>query len=268
MRMPGLGPLVPPSGGPRQDARGRFGRERPLLRLVPRAARPVPLDVGSRPPGRRPPRPRRLLRLLGPARPAPALRPVRGAGCVRLRTAPAPAESRYDLDAHLEGVEALLDEPATILGHSTGCLLALGAAVRWPELVRHDVLTGLPAWPGRATALAEVGRLGPWPGDRRPATGEDGSSARPCADTACWRRRWRPSPSVRSLRPWPSTVSATPGPAFTAPFATWSWPNRRASCSPRWGAPSRPSSAVTTGCAGRTMPAAWPTTIPACRWRS
>lgn len=85
---------------------------------------------------------------------------------------PAPEASRYDLDAHLEGVEALLYEPATIVGHSTGCLLALGAAARWPALVRHVVLTGLPAWPDRATALAEVGRLGAmarWTatGDRR-----------------------------------------------------------------------------------------------------
>ena len=85
---------------------------------------------------------------------------------------PAPADSRYDLDAHLEGLEALLDEPATIVGHSTGCLLALGAAARWPSLVRHVVLTGLPAWPDRATAVAEVGRLGAmarWTaaGDRR-----------------------------------------------------------------------------------------------------
>ncbi len=85
---------------------------------------------------------------------------------------PAPEASRYDLGDHLDGVEALLDEPATIVGHSTGCLLALGAAVRWPTLVRHVVLTGLPAWPDRATALAEVGRLGAmarWTasGDRR-----------------------------------------------------------------------------------------------------
>jgi len=85
---------------------------------------------------------------------------------------PAPPDSTYDLDAHLEGVEPLLDEPATIVGHSTGCLLALGAAARWPELVRHVVLTGLPAWPDRATALAEVGHLGAmarWTanGDRR-----------------------------------------------------------------------------------------------------
>lgn len=85
---------------------------------------------------------------------------------------PAPDGSRYDLSAHLDGVEPLLDEPATIVGHSTGCLVALGAAARWPELVRHVVLTGLPAWPDRATALAEVGRLGAmarWTanGDRR-----------------------------------------------------------------------------------------------------
>jgi len=85
---------------------------------------------------------------------------------------PAPPGSRYDLDAHLEGLETLLDERATVVGHSTGCLLALGAAARWPTLVGHVVLTGLPAWPDRATALAEVGRLGAmarWTaaGDRR-----------------------------------------------------------------------------------------------------
>lgn len=85
---------------------------------------------------------------------------------------PAPPESRYDLDAHLEGLEPLLDEPATIVGHSTGCLVALGAAARWPTLVRHVVLTGPPAWADRATAQAEVGRIGAmarWTatGDRR-----------------------------------------------------------------------------------------------------
>ena len=85
---------------------------------------------------------------------------------------PVPDHSRYDLDAHLEGVGPLLSEPATIVGHSTGCLLALGAAARWPGLVRHLVLTGLPAWPDRPTALAEIGRLGAmarWTatGDRR-----------------------------------------------------------------------------------------------------
>lgn len=85
---------------------------------------------------------------------------------------PAPEESRYDLEAHLDGVDALLDEPAVIVGHSTGCLLALGAAARWPSRVRHVVLTGLPAWPDRAIALAEIGRIGAmarWTatGDRR-----------------------------------------------------------------------------------------------------
>jgi len=69
-------------------------------------------------------------------------------------------------------LEPLVDKPATIVGHSTGCLVALGAAARWPTLVRHVVLTGLPAWADRATALAEVGRLGAmarWTaaGDRR-----------------------------------------------------------------------------------------------------
>ena len=85
---------------------------------------------------------------------------------------PAPDEARYDLDAHLDGLEALLEERATIVGHSTGCLVALGAAVRWPALVSRLVLTGLPAWPDRDTALVEIGRLGAmarWTaaGDRR-----------------------------------------------------------------------------------------------------
>lgn len=73
---------------------------------------------------------------------------------------PAPEGSAYDLDAHLEGLEPLLGEPATIVAHSTGCLLALAAAGRWPEIVQRLVLTGLPAWPDRASALEEVGRLG------------------------------------------------------------------------------------------------------------
>ena len=73
---------------------------------------------------------------------------------------PTPEQSRYDLGAQLDGLEALLDEPATIVGHSTGCLVALGAATRWPTLVSRLVLTGLPAWPDRDTALVEIGRLG------------------------------------------------------------------------------------------------------------
>ncbi len=85
---------------------------------------------------------------------------------------PAPGTSAYDLDAHLEGLERLLVEPATLVAHSTGCLIALGAAARWPHLVLRLVLTSLPAWPDRATAVSEVGRLGAmarWTatGDRR-----------------------------------------------------------------------------------------------------
>lgn len=73
---------------------------------------------------------------------------------------PAPDDSRYDLEAHLEGLQPLLSEPATLVAHSTGCLVALGAAARWPHLVQQLVLTGLPAWPDRRIALAEVGRIG------------------------------------------------------------------------------------------------------------
>ncbi len=85
---------------------------------------------------------------------------------------PAPDSSPYDLDAHLAGLQPLLVQPATIVAHSTGCLLALGAASRWPHLVERLVLTGLPAWPDRATAHVEVGRIGAmarWTadGDRR-----------------------------------------------------------------------------------------------------
>ena len=85
---------------------------------------------------------------------------------------PAPEASRYDLDAHLEGLEPLLTEPVTLVAHSTGCLVALGAAGRWPHLVERLVLTGLPAWPDRRSALVEVGRIGAmarWTanGDRR-----------------------------------------------------------------------------------------------------
>jgi len=85
---------------------------------------------------------------------------------------PAPEASSYDLEAHLDGLGPLLTEPATLVAHSTGCLVALGAAGRWPHLVERLVLTGLPAWPNRKSALAEVGRIGAmarWTsnGDRR-----------------------------------------------------------------------------------------------------
>src|SRR3954454_8033245 len=52
---------------------------------------------------------------------------------------PAPVAT---LDAYGERVAGVLDAPAVVAGHSLGGLVALGLAVRHPEIVRGLVLAG------------------------------------------------------------------------------------------------------------------------------
>ena len=52
---------------------------------------------------------------------------------------PAPAER---LDPYADRMAALLDEPAVVLGHSLGAVVALRMAIRHPELVRGLLLAG------------------------------------------------------------------------------------------------------------------------------
>lgn len=73
---------------------------------------------------------------------------------------PSPPDSLYNVDAHLDALLPLVPVGSIVVAHSTGCLLATALAARHPELVRGLLLLGLPAFPDRATAIAEVGRLG------------------------------------------------------------------------------------------------------------
>lgn len=73
---------------------------------------------------------------------------------------PAPPDAAYDVDCHVRHLLSLVDEPVVIVGHSTGGVIAAALATRLPELVRHLVLVGLPAFPDEVTAREEIGRLG------------------------------------------------------------------------------------------------------------
>lgn len=60
------------------------------------------------------------------------------------RSGPAPRPEQLDLDAHVDDAAALLDaldaSPATVIGRSTGGLVALALTRRHPDLVRRLVL--------------------------------------------------------------------------------------------------------------------------------
>lgn len=73
---------------------------------------------------------------------------------------PKPADSSYDVDAHLAALSPLLDAPSVVVGHSTGAVLAAALAARRPDRVTGLVLVGLPAFPDESTARRQVGRLG------------------------------------------------------------------------------------------------------------
>lgn len=73
---------------------------------------------------------------------------------------PAPPDSRYDVDAHLDALLAALPGPSLLVAHSTGCLLAAALAARRPDLARGLVLLGAPVFPDDATAVEEIARLG------------------------------------------------------------------------------------------------------------
>ena len=66
---------------------------------------------------------------------------------------PKPAWLEYDIDDHARAVIASLEkqrlpQPAVLVGHSMGCLIAVRVA-RWrPDLVRHLVLYEMPLYEG------------------------------------------------------------------------------------------------------------------------
>lgn len=66
---------------------------------------------------------------------------------------PKPQWLRYDIDDHASAVISAiqrlrLGEPAVLVGHSMGCLVALRVARRRPDLVRHMVLYEMPLYEG------------------------------------------------------------------------------------------------------------------------
>lgn len=73
---------------------------------------------------------------------------------------PAPEDNAYDVDAHLSGLNEHVPDESVIVAHSTGAVLAAAFARRHPGRVSRMLLLGLPAYPDRATARAEVGSLG------------------------------------------------------------------------------------------------------------
>src|SRR5262249_4217583 len=58
--------------------------------------------------------------------------------------------SGYDLATMADDLDALLDGPATLVGHSWGALVALRLALRRPERVNRLVLVEAPLPPSRA----------------------------------------------------------------------------------------------------------------------
>lgn len=73
---------------------------------------------------------------------------------------PAPSDSTYDVDAHLDALVSVLPGPSLVVAHSTGCLLATALAAQRPDLALGLVLLGTPVFPDDATAVDEIGRLG------------------------------------------------------------------------------------------------------------
>lgn len=66
---------------------------------------------------------------------------------------PKPGWPRYDADDHAGAVIASLEQlrlgqPAILVGHSMGCLVAVRVARRRPDLVRHLVLYEMPLYEG------------------------------------------------------------------------------------------------------------------------
>jgi pimeloyl-ACP methyl ester carboxylesterase len=66
---------------------------------------------------------------------------------------PKPAWINYDIDDHAKAVITSLqrlrtNQPAVLVGHSMGCLVALRVARRRPDLVKHLILYEMPLYEG------------------------------------------------------------------------------------------------------------------------
>jgi pimeloyl-ACP methyl ester carboxylesterase len=74
---------------------------------------------------------------------------------------PWPADSPYDVEAHLDALLAVAPSRGVVVAHSTGAILALALAARHPERVEKLLLIGAPLYEDLAQARREVRRLGP-----------------------------------------------------------------------------------------------------------
>lgn len=66
---------------------------------------------------------------------------------------PKPDWLEYNVDDHVASVAATikklhLHEPAIVVGHSMGCLVAVRLARKYPEVVRHEILYEMPLYDG------------------------------------------------------------------------------------------------------------------------
>ncbi|MEX2290362.1 MAG: alpha/beta hydrolase [Mycobacteriales bacterium] len=74
---------------------------------------------------------------------------------------PWPADSTYDVDAHLDALLAVAPPRSVVVAHSTGAVLAVALAARHPGRVEKLLLIGAPLYEDLAQARREVRRLGP-----------------------------------------------------------------------------------------------------------
>jgi pimeloyl-ACP methyl ester carboxylesterase len=74
---------------------------------------------------------------------------------------PWPADSTYDVDAHLDALLAVAPSRSVVVAHSTGAVLAVALAARHPARVEKLLLIGAPLYEDLAQARREVRRLGP-----------------------------------------------------------------------------------------------------------
>jgi pimeloyl-ACP methyl ester carboxylesterase len=76
-------------------------------------------------------------------------------------SSPRPKSARYDLDDHVRSLAASLpQEPALLVGHSFGAVVALACAARFPSRVRGVVVISLPVFRDEADARSHFDQLG------------------------------------------------------------------------------------------------------------
>ena len=73
---------------------------------------------------------------------------------------PWPADSAYDVDAHLDALLPVAPPRSVVVAHSTGAVLAMALATRHPDRVEKLMLIGAPLYEDPAQARREVRRLG------------------------------------------------------------------------------------------------------------